>query len=178
VQAVPAAGTEVPIWILGSSLFGAQLAAELGLPYAFASHFAPELLLPALQAYRARFKPSKQLAEPYVMVGVNIIAAGTDREARRLATTQQMSFADIFRGTRGLSKPPIDDIDTYWSPIEKAQAQQMLARSIVGSVATVEAGIDALLAETHADELIVVSDVFDHGERLRSFELIARAGSK
>jgi luciferase family oxidoreductase group 1 len=168
----------VPIWILGSSLFGAQLAAELGLPYAFASHFAPELLVPALQIYRARFKPSKQLAAPYVMVGVNIVAAGTDREARRLATTQQMSFADIFRGTRGLSKPPIDDIDTYWSPIEKAQAQQMLARSIIGSVITVRAGIDALLAETQADELIVVSDVFDHAERLRSFELIAEANRR
>ena len=178
VQAVPAAGTEVPIWILGSSLFGAQLAAEFGLPYAFASHFAPELLGPALQVYRARFKPSKQLAEPYAMVGVNIIAAGTDREARRLATTQQMSFADIFRGTRGLSKPPIDDIENYWSPIEKAQAQHMLARSIIGSVAAVEAGIDALLGETHADELIVVSDVFDHADRLRSFELIAKAASK
>ena len=178
VQAVPAAGTEVPIWILGSSLFGAQLAAELGLPYAFASHFAPELLVPALQIYCARFKPSKQLAAPYVMVGVNIVAAGTDREARRLATTQQMSFADIFRGTRGLSKPPIDDIDTYWSPIEKAQAQQMLARSIIGSVITVRAGIDALLAETQADELIVVSDVFDHAERLRSFELIAEANRR
>ena len=177
VQAVPAAGTEVPIWILGSSLFGAQLAAEFGLPYAFASHFAPELLLPALQIYRARFKPSAQLAEPYTMVGVNIIAADSDGEARRLATTQQMSFADIFRGTRGLSKPPIDDIDSYWSQVEKAQAQQMLARSIVGSVATVRAGMDALRRETQADELIVVSDVFDHSERLRSFELIAEAAA-
>jgi luciferase family oxidoreductase group 1 len=177
VQAVPAAGTEVPIWILGSSLYGAQLAAEFGLPYAFASHFAPDLLLPALQVYRARFKPSKQLAEPHTMVGVNIIAAGTDREARRLATTQQMSFADIFRGTRGLSKPPIDDIESYWSPLEKAQAQQMLARSIVGSPATVRAGIDALVEETEADELIVVSDVFDHAERRRSFELIAEAAA-
>ena len=134
--------------------------------------------MPAVQIYRARFKPSKQLAAPYVMVGVNIVAAGTDREARRLATTQQMSFADIFRGTRGLSKPPIDDIDTYWSPIERAQAQQMLARSIIGSVITVRAGIDALLAETQADELIVVSDVFDHAERLRSFELIAESNRR
>jgi luciferase family oxidoreductase group 1 len=176
VQAVPAAGTDVPIWILGSSLFGAQLAAELGLPYAFASHFAPELLLPALQIYRARFKPSTQLAEPYAIVGVNIIAADDDRAARRLATTQQMSFVDIFRGTRGLSRPPIDDIEDYWSPIEKAQAQHMLARSIVGSLETVRAGIRSLLDETQADELIVVSDVFDHRERLRSFELIAEAG--
>ena len=177
VQAVPAAGTEVPIWILGSSLFGAQLAAELGLPYAFASHFAPDLLMPALQIYRARFKPSQQLAEPYTMVGVNIIAAPTDREARRLATTQQMSFVDIFRGTRGLSRPPIDDIESYWSPIEKAQAQQMLALSIVGSVESARAGITALVEETQADELIVVSDIFDHGERRRSFELIAAAAA-
>jgi luciferase family oxidoreductase group 1 len=177
VQAVPAAGTEVPIYILGSSLFGAQLAAEFGLPYAFASHFAPELLLPALQIYRARFNPSRQLAEPYAMVGVNIIAADDDRAAQRLATTQQMSFVDIFRGTRGLSRPPIDDIESYWSPLEKAQAQQMLARSIVGSPATVRAGIDALVEETEVDELIIVSDVFDHAERLRSFELIAEAAS-
>jgi luciferase family oxidoreductase group 1 len=175
VQAVPAAGTEVPIWILGSSLYGAQLAAELGLPYSFASHFAPDLLLPALEIYRGRFKPSQQLAAPYTMVGVNIIAAATDGEARRLATTQQQSFADLLRGARGLSKPPIDDIDAYWSPLEKAQAQRMLARSIVGSVASVRAGIDALVAETEADELIVVSDVFDHGARLRSFKLIAQA---
>ena len=133
IQAVPAAGTDVPLWILGSSNFGAMLAAELGLPYAFASHFAPDLLIPALQIYRSRFKPSEQLDRPYAMVGVNIIAADSDAEARRLATTQQMSFANIFRGARGLSQPPIDDIESYWSPAEKAQAMRMLARSIVGS---------------------------------------------
>ena len=177
IQAVPAAGTEVPIWILGSSQFGAMLAAELGLPYAFASHFAPNLLLPALNLYRSRFKPSAQLAKPYAMVGVNIIAAETDREARRLATTQQMSFADIFRGARGLSRPPIDDIESYWSPMEKAQAMQMLARSIVGSPETVGAGMRALVDETGADELIIVSDVYDHAARLRSFELIAAANA-
>jgi luciferase family oxidoreductase group 1 len=175
IQAVPAAGTEVPLWILGSSNFGAMVAAELGLPYAFASHFAPELLLAALDIYRARFKPSEQLDRPYAMVGVNIIAAESDDAARRLATTQQMSFANIFRGARGLSQPPIDDIETYWSPSEKLQAQRMLARSIVGSVETVRAGIDALIQETKADELIVVSDVYDHATRLRSFELIAEA---
>ncbi len=173
IQAVPAAGTQVPLWILGSSNFGAMLAAELGLPYAFASHFAPELLLPALDIYRSRFKPSEQLARPYAMVGVNVIAAPTDAEARRLATTQQMSFANIFRGARGLSRPPIDDIESYWSPMEKAQAMRMLARSIIGSPETVRAGLDALVAETGADELIVVSDVYDHAKRLRSFELIA-----
>ena len=124
IQAVPAAGTEVPLWILGSSHFGAMLAAELGLPYAFASHFAPDLLIPALEIYRSRFKPSAQLDRPYAMVGVNVIAAASDAEARRLATTQQMSFANIFRGARGLSQPPIDDIESYWSPMEKAQAQK------------------------------------------------------
>jgi luciferase family oxidoreductase group 1 len=178
IQAVPAAGTEVPIWILGSSEFGAMLAAELGLPYAFASHFAPDLLLTALDIYRSRFKPSRQLDRPHAMVGVNIIAAETDAEARRLATTQQMSFANIFRGARGLSQPPIDDIEAYWSPVEKAQAMRMLARSIIGSPETVAAGIRALVEETAADELIVVSDVYDHAKRLRSFELIAEAGRR
>jgi luciferase family oxidoreductase group 1 len=175
IQAVPAAGTEVPLWILGSSNFGAMVAAELGLPYAFASHFAPEHLLAALDIYRARFKPSEQLERPYAMVGVNIIAAETDEVARRLATTQQMSFTNMFRGARGLSQPPIDDIETYWSPSEKMQVQRMLARSVVGSVETVRAGIDALIQETRADELIIVSDVYDHATRLRSFELIAEA---
>jgi luciferase family oxidoreductase group 1 len=178
VQAVPAAGTEVPLWILGSSTFGSRLAAELGLPYAFASHFAPDLLMPALQMYRQYFKPSKQLDRPYVMVGVNVIAAPTDREARRLATTQQMSFVDLFRGTHRLSQPPIDDIDSYWSPPEREQAQRMLTRSIVGSVETVRTGIDALTRETGADELMIVSDVFDHALRRRSIELIQRASSE
>src|SRR5690606_22029136 len=124
----------VPLWILGSSNFGASLAAELGLPYAFASHFAPHMLLPALELYRSRFKPSEQLERPYAVAGINVIAADTDEEARRLATTQQMSFADLASGQRGLSKPPIDDIETYRSPREKAQAMHMLARTVVVSV--------------------------------------------
>ncbi|KKC32983.1 LLM class flavin-dependent oxidoreductase [Devosia psychrophila] len=173
LQAVPAAGTEVPLWILGSSTYGAQLAAELGLPYAFASHFAPDSLMVALEVYRSRFKPSEQLAAPHAMIGVNIIAAETDAEARRLATTQQMSFANIFRGARGLSQPPIDNIDDYWSPAEKAQAANMLANSIYGSADTVREGIAALVARTGAEELMIVSDVFDHEKRLRSFEIIA-----
>ena len=173
IQAVPAAGTDVPLWILGSSTFGAALAGEFGLPYAFASHFAPQQLLPALDIYRRRFKPSAQLDRPYVMVGVNIIAADTDAEARRLATTQQMSFTGLFRGARGLSRPPIDDIDDYWTPIEKAQAGQMLARSIIGSPTTVRAGIAELVAETGADELMIVSDIYHHSARLHSFKLIA-----
>jgi len=175
VQAVPAAGTEVPLWILGSSTYGAQLAGELGLPFAFASHFAPEMLIPALNIYRARFKPSAQLDKPHAMVGLNIITADTDAAALRLATSQQMSFVNLLRGTRGLSQPPIDDIETYWSPSEKAQAMQRLSRSIIGAPETVRAGLSALIAETRADELIVVSDIYDHAERLHSFELISRA---
>lgn len=173
VQAVPAAGTEIPIWILGSSTYGAQLAAEFGLPYAFASHFAPASLMSALDIYRERFKPSPELARPYAMVGVNIIAAETDAEARKLATTQQMSFANLFRGQRQLSGPPIDDIDSYWSPAEKAQAMQMLSCSIIGSRETVRQGLQRLFEETGADELMIVSDIYDHTARLRSYELIA-----
>jgi luciferase family oxidoreductase group 1 len=173
VQAVPAAGTDVQVWILGSSKYGAQVAAQLGLPYAFASHFAPDQLMPALDIYRRHFKPSQKLDRPYAAVGVNIIAAETDREALRLATTQKMSFTNLIRGLLGLSQPPIDDIDTYWTPTEKAQVRYMLARSIVGSPHEVRVGIDALVAETGADELIIVSDVYDHAARLRSFELIA-----
>jgi len=173
IEAVPAAGTEVPLWILGSSTYGAQLAAALGLPYAFASHFAPEHLLPALDIYRRNFQPSAQLQRPYAMVGVNIIAAPTDGEARRLATTQQMSFTNLLRGTYGLGQPPIDDIETYWTPTEKMQAMRMLARTIIGSPETIKAEMDALVAETNVDELMVVSDVYHHALRLRSFEMIA-----
>ena len=175
LSAVPGVGTEVPLWILGSSHFGAILAAEMGLPYAFASHFAPAALMEALALYRSRFKPSKQLDKPYAMVGLNIIAADTEAEARRLATTQQMSFANIFRGARGLSQPPIDDIETYWTEAEKAQATQMLSRSVIGTPDMVREGVEALVAETGADELIVVSDIYDHQARLRSFELAAQA---
>jgi luciferase family oxidoreductase group 1 len=175
LQAVPAAGTEVPLWILGSSTYGAQLAAVLGLPYAFASHFAPEQLMQALQIYRSHFEASEQSAKPHAMVGVNIIAAETDAEAKRLWTTQQMSFTNMFRGTRGLSQPPIDDIETYWSPAEKMQAMGMLRLSIVGSKATVQAGLQRLFEQTGADELMVVSDVYDHQARLHSYELIAQA---
>ncbi len=175
LTAVPGVGTEVPLWILGSSHFGAMLAAEMGLPYAFASHFAPAALIEALGLYRNRFKPSQQLDRPYAMVGVNVIAADTDAEARRLATTQQMSFANLLRGTRGLSQPPIDDIGTYWTEAERAHASQMLEKSIIGAPDRVAEGLSALVEETAADEVIVVSDIFDHDARLRSFELLAQA---
>jgi luciferase family oxidoreductase group 1 len=175
VLAVPATGTHAPLSILGSSTYGAQVAAHFGLPYAFASHFAPAQLMQAFAIYRARFRPSEQSDRPHAMMGVNIIAAETDAEARHLATTQQMSITNIFRGRRGLSKPPIDDIETYWTPEEKAQAQQWLARSIYGSRETVARGIAALVAETGADELMIVCDVFDHAKRLASLKLIAEA---
>jgi luciferase family oxidoreductase group 1 len=171
---VPAAGARVLLWILGSSTYGAQLAAYLGLPYGFASHFAPDMLAAALTVYRSQFQPSQHCPRPYAMVGVNIIAADSDTEARRLATTQQMSITNIFRGARGLSQPPIDDIDGYWSPVEKAQARRVLARSIVGSPETVRKGIQSLLAGTSADELMMVSDLYDLTARKRSLEIIAQ----
>lgn len=173
IEAVPGSNTNVPLWILGSSLFGAQLAAELGLPYGFASHFAPQALDAALTIYRERFKPSEQLSAPYALVGVNVIAAETDEEARRLATSQQMSFAGMFRGVRGLMQPPIEDIEHYWSPHEKAQASQMLACSVVGSRETVRDGIRGMIDRTGADELMIVSDIFDPEKRLKSFQIIA-----
>ncbi len=173
VQAVLGTGLQVPIWILGSSLFGAQLAAMLGLPYAFASHFAPDALMQALQVYRTRFEPSQRLARPHAMVGVNVVAAGTDAEARRLFTSTQQAFTNMFRGTRGKLQPPIDDIETYWSPAEKAQAFAMLACSFVGSAATVRRELQAFLARTQADEVMVASAIFDHAARRRSYEILA-----
>jgi len=175
IRAVPAAGTEVPLWILGSSNFGAMLAAELGLPYAFASHFAPELLIPALQIYRNRFKPSEQLDRPYTMVGVNIIAASSDDEARRLATTQQMSCEHLPAARAASASRRSTTLNATGRLRKKRKPMSMLARSIVGSPDTVRSGIDALVAETGADELMIVSDVYDHATRLRSFELIASA---
>jgi luciferase family oxidoreductase group 1 len=173
LQAVPGADTNVPLWILGSSLFGAQLAAMLGLPYAFASHFAPDALMRALQVYRDNFKPSEQLAAPHAMVGVNVIAADTDEEARFLFTTPQQSFTNLFRGTRGKLQPPIADIESYWSPSEKAQASNMLGCSVVGSPQTIREGLTRLIEKTGADELMVASAIYDHGARLRSYEILA-----
>ncbi|WP_370155792.1 LLM class flavin-dependent oxidoreductase [Ferrovibrio sp.] len=173
LRAVPGGGSRVPLWILGSSLFGAQLAAILGLPYAFASHFAPEALMPALETYRSRFEPSEQQAKPHAMVGVNVIAAETDAEARRLFTSAQQAFTNMFRGTRGLLPPPIDDIETYWTPAEKAQASGMLACSFVGAAETVRAGLARFIAQTGADEIMVAAAIHDHAARLRSYEILA-----
>jgi luciferase family oxidoreductase group 1 len=173
VQAVPGAGLEVPLWILGSSLYGAQLAAMLGLPYAFASHFAPDALLQALAVYRSRFSPSKQLDKSYAMAGVNVVVADTDAEARRLFTSTQQRFTDMLRGTRGKLAPPIPTMDGYWSSAEEAQASAMLACSVVGSPETVRRGLRQFVRETGADELMVASAIWDHGARLRSYELLA-----
>ena len=177
VQAVPGAGTEVPLWILGSSLFGAHLAAALGLPYAFASHFAPEALLPALKTYREAFRPSQQLARPYAMVGCNVIAADSDADARRLFTSAQQSFTNMLRNARGKLPSPIDDIDTYWLPHEKAHASGMLARSFVGSAETVRRGLERFIAETGADELMVAAAIYDQDARLRSYEILAEVAA-
>jgi luciferase family oxidoreductase group 1 len=173
VRAVPGAGTEVPIWILGSSTFGAELAAQLGLPYAFASHFAPDALLPALEIYRARFKPSKQLDRPHAMVGVNVVAADTDEEARRLFTTIQQSFTNLVRGAGGKLQAPIDNIDDYWTPAEKLHASHMLKYSIAGSAETVHRGLQDFVTLTNADELMIVTSLYDHAARVRSYEIVA-----
>jgi len=178
VEAVPGSGTRVPIWILGSSLFGARLAAELGLPFGFAAHFAPGSLDAALSLYRERFSPSEECPEPYVLLGANIIAGESDAHARRLWTSQQMSLADFLRGGRHLFRPPIDDIENYWNVVEKAQASKMLECSIVGGPETVRRGMDALLQRTEVDELLVVSDMFDAEERLRSFQRIAQVAGE
>lgn len=175
IRAVPGAGSNVPLYILGSSLFGAQLAAVLGLPYAFASHFAPEALLPALEIYRERFDPAGQTPAPYAIAGINVIAADTDGEARRLFTSVQQAFANMIRGTRGRLQPPIDDIEAYWTPAERSHANGMLKRSFVGSKATIKAGLKAFFAETGVDEIIAAAAVFDHSARLRSYEILAEA---
>lgn len=173
VRAVPGAGTEVPIWILGSSLFGAQLAAELGLPYAFASHFAPDALTEALHLYRTSFQPSLQLDRPYAMAGINVVVAETDKEAAHLFTTIQQSFANLVRGRGGQMQPPIDDIETYWAAAEKYQALRMLANSVVGSPASVRKGLEQFVTTTQVDELMIVTSIYDHAARIRSYELLA-----
>ncbi len=173
VQAVPGAGLQVPLWILGSSLYGAQLAAAFGLPYAFASHFAPDALDDALRLYRQTFQPSAQQAAPYAAAGLNVVAADTDEAARRLFTSQQQAFANLLRGRPGRYQPPIDDIDSYWTPAEKQHASRMLACAVVGSPETVRRGLARFADATQADELLVVSAVFDPAARERSYEIVA-----
>ena len=176
VQAVPGAGIDVPVWILGSSLFGAQLAATLGLPYAFASHFAPAAMTEALALYHRDFKPSERLRSPYAMLALNVVAADTRSEAQRLFTTQQQSFVRLRRaGPPGLIPPPIDDIESFWTPQEKAMVEQALACSVVGDAEDVREGITAFAARHRPDELMLTANVFDHQARCHSFSLAATA---
>src|SRR3954466_7001836 len=175
VRAVPGVGLDVPIWILGSSLYGAQLAAELGLPYSFASHFAPAMLLDAAQTYRDRFHPSAKLERPYFMVGVNVIAADTDAEARPLFTSLQQAFVNIRRGQPAPLPPPVDVDALSLTPMDELGLAQMLSYSIVGSPDAVRQGLERVAAQTAADEIIVASQIFDHEARLRSYEIAIEA---
>ena len=173
VHAVPGEGLNLPIWLLGSSDFSARLAAELGLPFAFASHFAPDFLHEALALYRRHFEASEQLSEPYAMVGVNVFAADTDADARRLFTSAQQQFLNLIRGTPSLLPPPVDSMDGLWSPIERNQVERMTRCSAVGSPTTVKRWLEAFARETQADELIVAGHIYDHAARLHSFNLVA-----
>ena len=177
ITAVPGAGTEVPIWLLGSSLFSAQLAAEKGLPYAFASHFAPRLLAPAIEMYRRLFKPSKVLAKPYVMVGVPVIAAPTDDEASYLASSTFQRVLGIITGRRGLLAPPVRDFLAQLGEPERAAIADFLALAVIGGPETVREGFAAIHEATRADEFMLVSDVFDADLRLRSLEIAAQANA-
>jgi luciferase family oxidoreductase group 1 len=173
VRAVPGMGTKVPIWLLGSSLYSAQAAALLGLPFAFASHFAPAMLLPALQAYRARFTPSSTLARPHAMVGVNVICADSDAQAGFQATSLYLRFLGMHRGRRGPLPRPVASMDGLWTDAERAGVEQMLAVSAIGAPETVRARLQHIIAATAADELIVATAVHEHEARLRSYELLA-----
>jgi luciferase family oxidoreductase group 1 len=173
VNAVPGAGTNVPIWILGSSLFGAQLAAALGLPFAFASHFAPAQLMPAIELYRTRFKPSEQLSRPHLMVAANVIAADSDQAAQLLMTSLQQAFVQLRRGRPGPLPPPREDFEAQLAPHDRDLLDEALSCSYVGSADRVRRGLTELVNRTGADELIVTAHVHDHGARLRSFEIAA-----
>jgi luciferase family oxidoreductase group 1 len=175
VQAVPGAGLNVPLWILGSSLYGAQLAAHLGLPYAFASHFAPAEMDQAVALYRARFKPSAQLDKPYVMLGLNIFAAETDDDAKLLFTSLQQAFVNLRTGRPGPLPPPLLGYGDMLPPDAKAMLEHSLSCAVVGSPDTVRTGLAAFVARTGADELMITGQIFDHAARLRSFEIVAEA---
>jgi luciferase family oxidoreductase group 1 len=173
VQAVPGGGMNIPIWLLGSSGFSARLAGQLGLPFAFAGHFSPEYILPALKLYRESFEPSDELEKPYAMLAMNVVAADTDEEAQFLATTQFQSFLRLTRGTPGQMLPPVKNMDDIWTPQEKAAVESRLGGSIIGSAATVKAGLERILSETAADELMLNAMIFEHTARLRSYEIVA-----
>jgi luciferase family oxidoreductase group 1 len=175
VRAIPGQGSDIEVWILGSSTFGAQLAAALGLPFAFASHFAPTDLDRAIAIYRDQFQPSTRLARPHVMAALTVVAADTDAEARRLASSLQQSFVALRTGQPGPLPPPVDDMESRMTPEARALLDQVLACAVIGGPATVKAGLAAFARRTGADELIIATSVFDHAARLRSVEITARA---
>ncbi|MGA0601275.1 LLM class flavin-dependent oxidoreductase [Caulobacter sp. KR2-114] len=175
VRAVPGEGLNVPVWILGSSTYGAQLAAMLGLPYAFASHFAPADLDAAVQIYRSRFRPSEHLAKPYLMLGLTVVAADTDAQAARLFTSLQQAFVNLRSGRAAPLPPPVDDIDAVIDPAAHFLLAETLSRSVVGGPQAVKAGLDAFIARHQPDELILTSQIYDHAARVRSLELVAEA---
>jgi luciferase family oxidoreductase group 1 len=178
VRAVPGQGLNIPIWLLGSSGFSAQLAGRLGLPFAFASHFSPEHTIPALRLYRSSFKPSEVLQEPYAMVGANVVAADSDERASYLATTMQQQFLNLVRNRPGKMQPPVENMEELWTAYEKAAIQQQLGSSIVGSASTIKDKIEKFLDETGADEIMVNASIYDHQERLRSFEIVSQLFGK
>ncbi len=171
VRAVPGAGLDVPVWILGSSLFGAQLAAELGLPFGFASHFAPDYLMQALSIYRERFKPSTLLEKPHALACIGVFAAASDAEARRLFTSLQQQFIALRRGTPGPLPPPLDSMEGHWSPQERMMVEHSLMYSVVGGPETVRQGLAEFIHATRVDELMITAQIYDHAARVRSFEI-------
>jgi luciferase family oxidoreductase group 1 len=173
VRAVPGAGLKVPVWILGSSLFGAQLAAQLGLPFAFASHFAPAQMMQAIEVYRSRFRPSEQLARPYVMLGFNVFAADSDEQAQLLASSMQQAFVNLRSGRPSRLQPPVAGYEERLAPPERAILEQTLSCSAIGAPGTVRCALEAFVARTGADELMITSQIFDHKARLRSYEITA-----
>jgi luciferase family oxidoreductase group 1 len=173
VRAIPGEGLPIPVWLLGSSGFSAKLAGGLGLPFAFASHFAPDALLPALALYRSSFRPSETLKQPYAMVAINVVAAETNEKARKLATSQQQQFLNLIRGRTGLLAPPVDSMEPLWSPHEKEMVQNQLRYTIAGDQANVKERLQAIVSETQADEIIASAQIYDHKARLRSFEILS-----
>lgn len=175
VRAVPGAGIPVPVWLLGSSLFSARLSAAMGLPFAFASHFAPDAMDEALAVYRREFRASQYLQAPYAVLGLNVVASDSEADAKRLFTTQQQSFVNLRRGLPGLIPPPIDDIEAFWQPHEKAGVQNALACAVVGDVKQVQEGLAAFVARHKPDEVLVTANIYDHAARKRSFGLAMQA---
>jgi luciferase family oxidoreductase group 1 len=178
VRAIPGEGLDIPIWLLGSSTYSAQLAGILGLPFSFASHFAPNLLFTALQVYRDSFRPSTALREPYAMACVNVVAADTDKEAERIATSLFTAFLNVIKGTRTSLQPPVDSMDSVWNEAERYAVQQMLSYTFVGSHQTLKAKMQAFADDTRVDEIMAAGMIYDHNARLKSYEILSQLGLK